>query len=439
MRVVTRYFAVVAATLLVGLPIAAFGDDESRPIDREQLEEERRENLRKWPITPKTAERVSAALELLEEERYEEARKKILRVSMRRANPHERALVHRVLAFIAVGEEDYETAVAEFQQVLEQQAMRLSDESGIRFNIVQLNAVQQKWEAVLAALEEWFRYETEPNPLAYYLQAMAYYQLEQPEKAIEPARAAVEATDSPREPWLQLQGALYMIMEDYRSATPVLEQLVTRFPKKEYWVRLSLIFGTLENYHESLAVQQLAYAQGLLTQDKEIRRLVRTYLYQGLPYQAALVLEKGLDDGAVEAEADAYEILANSWIAARDYDRSLAPLQKAAALADDGEIFVRLGQVHIRREEFQEAVSQLQKGLEKGGLDDEGQALLLVGVAYYSDDQPGTARLWFQRAMKHDASRSQAAVWIDVLDREAGAGGEAEQAAGDARDASPSG
>jgi tetratricopeptide (TPR) repeat protein len=430
----------VTAVLLLGLPIRTLAEGESQPIDFAALAEERRENIRKWVVDPKTADRLSDGLEYLEEERYEEARKKILRIPLRRANPHERALVHRVLAFIAVGEDDYETAIAEFEKVLEQQALPLRDESGIRFNVVQLNAVQQKWEAVLAALEQWFRYETDPNPVAYYLEAMAYFQLEQPEKALEPARTAVEATDSPREPWLQLLGALYMMMEDFENTTPILEQLVTRFPKKDYWVRLSLIYGALENYHESLAVQQLAYTQGLLTEDKELRRLVRTYLYQGLPYQAALVLEGGISDGVVENDVEAFEVLAKSWIAARDFDRSLVPLQQAAALAEDGENFVRLGQVYIRREDWQDAVTELQKGLEKGGLKDEGQAVLLVGVALYSDEQPGSARPWFQRALKYDSSRGQAAAWIDLLDRdEAAAAMEAEQAAGEARAPSPSG
>ena len=36
----------------------------------------------------------------------------------------------------------------------------------------------------------------------------------------------------------------------------MLEELVLRFPKKIYWVQLSLIYGALEKYPASLAVQQ---------------------------------------------------------------------------------------------------------------------------------------------------------------------------------------
>lgn len=440
MNVRSRCVAAALGFLLVALPIASTAEEVGRvPIDREKVDAERRENIRNWGVSEKTAERMSDALELLEEQRFEEARQKVERVPLRRANRYEKALVHRVLAFVAVGEEDYPRAIEEFEQILAQEALPLADESGIRFNVVQLNAAQQKWEQALVALEDWFRYEENPNPLAYYLQAMAYFQLERTTEAIGPARAAVERSAQPREPWLQLLAALYLAKEDYPAATPVLEQLVTRFPKKDYWVRLSLIYAALENYHESLAVQQLAYTQGLLTEDKELRRLVRTYLYQSLPFQAAQILEDGIADGAIERDAEAFELLANSWIAARDYDRSLEPLAEAAVLAEHGEIYVRLGQLHIRREEWKQAQAHLRKGLDKGGLKDEGSALLLVGITLYSDGQPRAARPWFRRALKYDSSRKQATSWLELLDREeAAAAQEAEPADGDMLDQSES-
>ena len=43
-----------------------------------------------------------------------------------------------------------------------------------------------------------------------------------------------------------------------------------------------------------------------------------------------------MDDGLIEGDGDAYEMLANSWIASREYDRSLPPLKQAAELSEDG-------------------------------------------------------------------------------------------------------
>jgi hypothetical protein len=67
--------------------------------------------------------------------------------------------------------------------------------------------------------------------------------------------------------------------EDYADARPVLDLLVTRFPKRAYWVHLSLIYGASDDYPESPAVQQLAYSQGLLVEDPELRRLARARIH----------------------------------------------------------------------------------------------------------------------------------------------------------------
>jgi tetratricopeptide (TPR) repeat protein len=165
-------------------------------------------------------------------------------------------------------------------------------------------------------------------------------------------------------------------------------------------------------------VQQVAYLQGLLTEDKELRRLARSYLYHDLPYPAAQVLEKGIAEGAIEADAESFELLANSWIAAREYDRSLPPLQKAADLSEDGNLFVRLGQVHLQREEWGRAAEQLQEAIEKGGLKNPGNAQLLLGIAYYNDRRVGQARSSFVRAREHESTRAKAESWITHIENE---------------------
>jgi tetratricopeptide (TPR) repeat protein len=183
-------------------------------------------------------------------------------------------------------------------------------------------------------------------------------------------------------------------------------------------VQLSLIYGASENYRRSLAAQQVAYAQALLTQDAELRRLARSYLYAELPYPAAQVLETGIENGAISSDVKAFELLANSLIAAREYERSLEPFRRAAEMSEDGNLYVRLGQVHMQREVWDEASSLLEKAVGKGGLNDPGNADLLLGIAYYNSARVARARSSFQRASKYDATRSEANRWITHLDTE---------------------
>lgn len=399
------------------LPPAASAQADSETVDLEELKLDRQAKAMRYPVRARISRYLGAAAKLVDEEKPEEAEALLLKLNPARMNAYERALVYRMIAFIAYGSQQHKKAIESFEKVLAEQVLPVRDESKIRFSIAQLHAGLEHWPESIEWVDEWRRYETEPDPLGFYLKAIAQYQQGDFDAAIASTQEAIER-GQPREAWLRLLAALYAEKQDYVNATPVLEELLLRYPKKQYWVQLSLIYGARENYEVSLAVQQMAYQQGFLTEDKELRRLARSYLYHNLPHPAAKVLAKGLEDGVIEADPDAYELLANSWIAAREYDRGLEPLQQAAALSDDGNLYVRLGQVHMQREEWSDAVTAFQKALEKGDLKKQGNAVLLIGVALYNDSQAAQAQRYFVQAREFEDSKAEANRWITHIAQE---------------------
>jgi len=414
-------FALVVWLLLPGVA-AAQAAEEQQPLDLEKMRRERQARSSQYSMGRRISRYMSAAQKTTDEGKPEEGIALLDRLNMSRLNPYERAMVYRLRGHLAYSAGQYEATIEYLRKALAEEVMPLDAENRIRFNIAQLYAALQKWPEAIAALKTWFRYVESPEPLGYYLLGISYYQLEKLDLAIANTKKAVDLSPEPPESWLQLLAALYIQKEDYKNATPILEDLVMRFPKKQYWVQLSLIYGARDDYRDSLAVQQVAYLQGLLTEDKELRRLARSYLYNELPYPAAKVLEKGLKDGTIKKDRKAYELLANSWISAREYDRSLAPLERAADLSGDGKLFVRLGQVLLQRDEWEKAARRLQQGIDKGGLDNPGQAQLLLGIAYYNAKRVAAARASFAQARKYDSSREQADRWIEHLDKETGSG-----------------
>jgi tetratricopeptide (TPR) repeat protein len=410
------------AVILFPLVAASQATGDEEPVDLEKIRLERKKVQHEDQLGSRLQRYLAAAGKAFEEGKAEEGLALLDRLNPKRLNRLELAYVYRLRATLSYEAGNYDEAIEYFEKTLGQEALPLDAENQIRFSIAQIQASLEHWKESIAALKRWFRYVEDPDPLAYYLMGIAYYRLEDLDAAVANTRKAVDLAPEPREGWLQLLSALYIEKEDYKSATPILEDLLIRFPKKQYWVQLSLIYGARNDYRVSLAVQQVAYLQGLLTEDKELRRLARSYLYNDLPYPAAKVLEKGLADGAIEPDAESYELLANSWIAAREYDRSLAPLQKAAQLSDNGNLYVRLGQVHLQREEWSQAAEQLQKAVAKGGLDNPGNAQLLLGIAYYNDKRVGQARSSFARAREYASTREKAETWLTHIDNESRAG-----------------
>ena len=399
-------------------PLAApAGAATEEPIDLEKLERERAARASLYPVRPRISRYLEAASKAVDKGKPEDGQAVLARLDLKRLNPYERALVYRLQAYLYYAASDYAGALERFEKVLAEEVLPIRDENRVRFSMAQLHATLQQWRETIDALDRWFRYVEHPEPLAYYVLAVAYHQLGEPDQALANAEKAVDLASEPAESWLQLLAALYIQKQDYRSAHPHLKELLARFPKKRYWVQYALNFAALENYTDALAVLRLAYLQGLLTDDQELRRLSRACLHGNLPYPAAQVLEKGLADGAIEGDAKAFELLANSWIAAREYDRSLEPLEKAAQLAKDGNLFVRLAQVYMQRQAWNEATNFLRQGIEKGGLKDPGNAELLLGIAYFNDQRVDQARSSFARARQHDSTREAAERWISHIEQ----------------------
>lgn len=401
--------------LVILVPSAGFATEA---IDLDALREDREKKASLYPPSTRVKRYLAASASEVDEGNPEEAKRLLLKLHMNRLNPYERALIFRMLAFVAYGADEADEAIGYFEKFLGQEMLSIKDEARVRFNIAQLYASLREWQQMIDRLNDWMLYVEEPDPLGFYLMGMAYYQLEQYDDAIEATQHAIEIGHEPQESWLRLLASLHSEKQDLAKATPVYEELILRFPKKQYWVQLSLIYGARVDFRRALTVQQAAYVQGLLTTDKELRRLARSYLYHDLPYPAAVVLEKSLEEGSIEANAAAFELLANSWIAAREYKRSRAPLSKAAELSEDGNLFVRLGQVYMQDEDWGTASTLLEKAVAKGGLDNPGNAHLLLGISYYNGARPTSARVAFKRAREHDKTKASASRWITHLDTE---------------------
>jgi tetratricopeptide (TPR) repeat protein len=410
-------FWIACVALLLAYPAIADSIIQEKS-ELQILREERDEKIARYFVRSLTQKRFNTAVEFLEAGEYDEARKALEKMKFARLNPYERALTYRFLAYASIGLEDPAGAVGYFEKVIEQEAMPIDDEASVRFSIAQIVASLGEWEKVEEQLEQWFRYVERPNAVAYYLLAISRYRREQYDEALSPALRSLEISKQPKESWLQLVAALYLHKEDYDSAVPLLEELVARFGKKQYWVQLSLIFSARGDYEHAMEIQQLAYAQGLLTDDDELRRLARTYLFRDLPHSAAQLLERGLEEGRIEPDREVLELVGNSWIAAREYEKAIGPLRQAAELSEDGRLYLRLAQVRIQREDWKEATGLIQKAINKGGLEDAGKAQLLLGISYFSSDLTEPALTAFRRAQKHKSTQTEAAAWLAHIERQ---------------------
>jgi tetratricopeptide (TPR) repeat protein len=370
-------------------------------------------------IDAQTGKILNEAIELLNMEKYAEAGQRIGTLTLEKLSPYERGKVEQILFNIAYSQEQFDKARGHLKSAIDSGGLNAQEIDQARYQSAQLFMQEEKWREGAAALEEWFKTATNPNSGAYYLLAVAYYQLEDFDRALPPAKKAVELMDQakPNESWLSMLSALYLQREEYREAVPVLQQLIAAAPeKKTYWMQLSSVYGQMEDYPNALAIMQLANNVGLVSEDSEVRRLADLLLFNDVPYRGAQVLENAIEKRIVTLDDKLYEKLANCWIAAGEFDKSVAPLTRAAELAPNGDLFVRLGEVQVQREDWPAAVAAIQRGVDKGQLRDAGNAQLMLGIAHYNQKNYGDARTFFQRARQSDRHRAVAESYLQAIE-----------------------
>ncbi len=363
---------------------------------------------------PTIGKRINQAIEAMQDDRFDEAREVLDRVNLRRASPFEVSRVEQIYAAIDQSQERYAAAREHLERAMASGGLNDQEQSSVRFQIAKLLLVEEKWADGVAMLEQWFAKEPAPNSAAYYTLAVAYYQVENLDRSVQAAQKAVDlAHGKPQESWLQLLLALRLRRQEYHLAYPILVGLIEKQPdKKTYWVEASSAAMSQENYPAAATLLQLAYTGDLLEDATEIRRLAELLLFRGIPHRAATILAAALKDRRIAEDASSYELLGNCWIAARDYDKALAPLARAGELATSGEPYLRLAEIHAQRENWQGAIEALQRGIDKGKLKRPGLAQFLMGMAHFNLKKLDQAKVWFQRAATHRDQKMQAEAWL---------------------------
>jgi len=406
---VVALLAGCALALAAAAPAAAEEEEDRKPKTKAV------QTVDEWSY-----EKLQQAHDLMAEEQYDEARGLMDQMRQRQGlNEHEKALLWQTYGYIHTSQERYRQATEAFEKCLSFDALPEGSDLSTRYNLGQLYMVLERYDEAIATLEEWLSRTGSPAPNALYLLGTAYAQKGSWEKALSYARRAIDEAKQPRESWYQLVLACHFELKQYRQVAEVLKKLVELRPdKKTYWVQLASAWSELGEEKKALATLEVAYRNELLDQSGEIRNLAEMYLYHGVPYKAAQVVERGLEEEILEPDVDNLELLANAWMHAREWDAALGPLTRAAELSDKGDLWVRLGQVYVEREEWDRARRALDRALAKGDLSDPGNAQLLSGVANLNAERRGAAKRAFEQASRFDETRQSARRWLRYLESE---------------------
>ena len=395
----TQLIAGIGVALLLAAPAAqaqraaAAGGEESQANAPTRRTPAMREN-----VYSKLAE----AQECSEADDQQCAMEKLAEVrAMSNLNSYEIAQMWNFYAFIYFEQDNYAEAITAYEHVLEQPDLPVGLEQTTMYSLATLYVQQEQYQKGLDMLKRWFTTQETPSPDAYILEAQIHYQLNQYAEGIEPVltalRLAEETGREPQEGWYQL---------------------AEKWTKRDYLIQLAGIYGQEGQERNTLALYQAAYEKGWLERSSDIVNLAQMLVSADIPYKAATILEKGLDDGSVDSTQANWRLLAQAWQLAQDDEKAIPALSRASSLADDGNLDMLLAQSYANLAQWDECADAARNALRRGELNRVDQTNMILGNCLVEQKEYSEARNAFQAAARDERSRRGANQWLQYIESE---------------------
>ena len=367
--------------------------------------------------------KLSKAQETIEAKQYDEGLAMLNDLLQERhLSPYEKAQIYNFFAYTYFTLEKYKEAVGAYQQVLAQPDLPEALVMNSTYTLAQLYFIQEDYKKAIELMKKWFGMTEKPTENAYMILAQAYYQLEQYKDSLEPLKQAYamvkERGDKPKENLLLLLRVDYYNLGDFQNMLKVLHEMVTLYPKSEYWLTMGSTYSELKQLKKQMSIFEMLYDHGDLTTGNQQLNLANLYLLHEVPYKAARVLDKGIKSGVIQDDVKNLRLLSQAWYQADESAKAIEPMVEAAKLSDDGEMDVRLAQAYINLDRYKDAVEALRRGLQKGKIKRADQAYIMLGMAEFELKNYNASLNAFHQAAGDKRSARSAEQWIKYVESE---------------------
>lgn len=378
---------------------------------------------RKTRKTPAMRERIYSQLaraqKLADEKKIDDAIAVLDRVKSRinQINSYEKAMLWNFYGFIYYGNSDTKNAILSFEKVVAQENIPESLELSTLFSLAQLSMVSDNHQQALNYIRRWAAAnQGKLNDNALMLKANAYYALRDYQSALKAVSAAVSnqiaQAKVPKENWLVLKRALHYELKQDQQIVVVSEQLVRHYSKAKYWIELANMYGEVEQTEKQLAVMEAAYQQGFVTRREDVQTLAQLYFNNGAPYKSADLLSESIKSGLVLENIKILSYLAQAWLVAKETEKAVPVLERAASMSKSGNFDLRLAQSLLDLEQWSQVVNAANRAKQKGNLDNDSAADMVIGIAYFNMGKFPQAIKNFAAASKDKKQKRTAEQWL---------------------------
>jgi hypothetical protein len=331
----------------------------------------------------KVAKILKPAQEALQKKQYADALGKIREAqALSDKTPFDQYTIHEFACQANIGAGNYAEAAKECEARLDDQFMPEADKAQMIKLLLALNYQLKNYDKAIdygqRAVKGGFATEENKNFLAqaYYLKGDWKNSLKMEEALVD---ADIKGGQTPKEPQLSLVLSSCVKLEDKACQQHALERMVAYYPKPEHWK--NLLFSVQQqssgNDANTLQTFRLMSDVDVLETPSDYNEMAQLALEAGSPGEAQKVLEKGFAANVFNEQR------------AKDRNTRLLETVKKNVASDqaalpktekEAENF-GVGLAYYGYGQYDKAADQISKGLTKGGLRNDAEARLLLGIA----------------------------------------------------------
>jgi tetratricopeptide (TPR) repeat protein len=371
-------------------------------------------------VSAKMAKPLKAAQEDLTAKRYSDAILKLKEAEGATGkSPYDQHVIYEMLKVAYVRTQNYTDAARVMEAEIDDGFVPQSEMQGLVRGLAQVNYQIKNYEKAIEfgnrAIKGGFADEELRTLVgqAYYLKGDWKGTLHFEEGMVD---NLIKEGRTPKSEALQLILSACVKLNDQPCETRALERVVTYYPKPDYWYQLlfTLRQQTSGNDANTLQTYRLMSEVDVLKNPDDYTEMAQLALEAGSPGEAQRILEKGIAKGVFtdqRAKQKNERLLEAAKKAAASDQAALQRIAKEAEAAPTGAKNVGLGLAYFGYGQYDKAVEEISKGISKGGLRNEGEARLLLGIAQLKSGHKEDATKTF-RAVKGDPSLERLAnLW----------------------------
>lgn len=353
-------------------------------------------------------------------------------------NNYEKGQMYRFFAFVYYSKEDYPRAIKAYKDVVAQSpGIPIAVELDALNALSQLTYATEKYDESIAYLDKWIALAGTVPADKYALRGQIYYTKGDKTRALQDISKAISMTEAngkpAKEPWYNLELALVLDKEDYKSGLVIIEKLIKNYSQPKYWSQYSGVSGMLGREDNQLHALDAVYVQNALEKSQDYLNLAYLYLGKEVPHKAALVLEKGMQAKVVERNVKNLKVLAGAWRQAQDYKKSIEVIKEAITVAakedaekkndskyvpEQGNLVAELAGLYGDLDDAKNVVETGKKALSLGNLKRPCELHTNMGISYVDMRQYKSAIDSFEKARQDKQCRAIVSNWIRYAESE---------------------